>query len=98
MIPPGQQALWRDRLRQIDRINGRFWGHATLAILAAITVLSLIPLPPDHGTGVALNNDKVQHLIACGAATLPAALARQPGGSWCSPWHSGAAPSNSCSL
>ncbi len=54
----------------------RLWPAATLGILAAITVLSLIPLPEDHGTGDYLESDKVQHLIAYGAAALPAALVR----------------------
>lgn len=54
-------------------INNRFWPLVTLALLAAITALSLSPLP-ELPPGA--QNDKLNHFIAYAALALPVALAR----------------------
>lgn len=54
------------------RLNDRLWPALTLALLTAITALSLTtPIAADVAGA-----DKVQHLLAYGALAFPAALAR----------------------
>jgi len=56
----------------------RSWLPLTVVLLAAITALSLAPLPQGDG-GVVARTDKLQHLIAYGALAMPVALARPRG-------------------
>jgi len=60
-------------MTRILDLNRRFWPLLTLALLAAITGLSLSPLP-EMPAGA--QNDKLNHFIAYAAVALPVALAR----------------------
>ena len=63
------------------RLNARLWPLATLAVLVAVTALSLSPKPLRIDDPVA-GNDKLQHLAAYLALALPVALARPRGWGW----------------
>jgi VanZ family protein len=60
-------------MRMLFDLNRRFWPLVTLALLAAITALSLSPLP-ELPSGA--QNDKLNHFIAYASLALPVALAR----------------------
>jgi VanZ family protein len=62
-------------------LNQRYWFPITLALIAAVTVMSLIPLPELPMSRIT-NNDKVHHLLAYAALTGPVALARPPRWVW----------------
>lgn len=61
-------------MRAIINLVSKYWWHLSVLVLAAITVLSLIPLPelPEFP-----GSDKTHHLVAYGVLMLPVAL-RQP--------------------
>jgi VanZ family protein len=59
----------------IIALNERLWPFATVALVAAVTVLSLRPMPELPIPSAALSV-KVHHFIAYALLALPAALAR----------------------
>lgn len=68
-------------MRALVSIIVRFWLPLTLAFLAAVTALSLSPLPelplPDVASG-----DKLHHLLAYALLALPASMAGPRGWIW----------------
>jgi len=58
----------------------RYWAACTLVILAAITILSLLPLPrlPEAAPG----DDKTLHLLAYAVLVFPVSLRRPKYWSW----------------
>ncbi len=67
-------------MTRLLRLNARFWPALTFALLAAVTVASLIPRAELQAA--LPGGDKVQHLAAYAALALPAALARPRGWVW----------------
>jgi hypothetical protein len=59
------------------RLNARVWPALTLALLAAITILSLAPGPELQAS--LAGGDKLQHIVAYAALALPVGLARPRG-------------------
>jgi VanZ family protein len=60
---------------RIIALNERLWPFATVALVVAVTVLSLRPMPELPLPSAALSF-KVHHFIAYAALALPIALAR----------------------
>lgn len=67
-------------MTRLLRLAARAWAPLTLSIVAAVTVLSLLPRPELQAA--APGGDKLHHLIAYAAAAFPAALARPRGWAW----------------
>ena len=65
-------------MSRLARWMARRWLALTLALVAAITALSLTALPGGDG-GVVARTDKLQHLIAYGALAFPIAVGRPRG-------------------
>jgi hypothetical protein len=65
-------------MRKLVALNARLWPLLTAAVLAAITVLSLTPMPELPLPEVEMA-DKLHHLVAYALLAFPVALARPVG-------------------
>ena len=77
LVPTTSRGYARP-MRALVSLNDRWWPTITLAVLLAVTALSLSPLPelplPD-----AASSDKLHHLVAYALLAWPVATARPKG-------------------